>query len=203
MLELFEFPPSGNCHKIRLMLSFLGLPYESRVLNAAAREHKSESFLKLNPFGQVPVLKDGDVVLRDSQAILVYLARQYGGDSWFPASAVLAAEVSGWLSVAANEIVRGPAALRAQHKFGRVIPHEEALAITETLLRVLDQHLTARNWLVGDNITIADVALYPYLALAGEGKVDLSPFQHLCAWLQRIENQPGYISMPGIHPQEN
>lgn len=201
MIELFEFPPSGNCYKIRLMLSFLGLSYESRVLNAAAREHKAESYLRLNPFGQVPVLKDGDVVLRDSQAILVYLARQYSTGSWFPENPVLAAEVSGWLSVAANEITRGPGALRAHHKFARVILQEEAQVITETLLRVMDEHLAARAWLVGENITIADIAMYPYLALAGEGKVDLSPFKHLRAWLMRMETQKGYLTMPGIERQ--
>ncbi|MEQ1667935.1 MAG: glutathione S-transferase N-terminal domain-containing protein, partial [Sulfuriferula sp.] len=83
MMVLYEFPLSGNCHKVRLMLSLLGLPYRSVVLNREQREQKSAAFLAINPYGQVPVLQDGELVLRDSQAILVYLAQQYGGAHWW------------------------------------------------------------------------------------------------------------------------
>lgn len=84
MIRLYEFALSGNCHKVRLMLSLLGLPYESVLVSGANREHKSAAFLAMNPLGQVPVLTDGDLVVRDSQAILVYLASRYGGPTWWP-----------------------------------------------------------------------------------------------------------------------
>lgn len=119
MIELYEFPLSGNCHKVRLLLSLLGLDYRSHVLNGAEREQKTPAFLALNPFGQVPVLADGGTVLRDSQAILVYLARRYGGPDWWPDDPAALAGTVAWLSVAANEMAHGPNALRLHHRFGR------------------------------------------------------------------------------------
>jgi glutathione S-transferase len=80
MMTLYEFAPSGNCHKVRLMLSLLGLAWRSVAVNGREREQKSAAFLALNPFGQVPVLVDGTVTVCDSQSILVYLARHYGGE---------------------------------------------------------------------------------------------------------------------------
>src|SRR5689334_20689903 len=112
MIELYDFELSGNCYKVRLLLSLLEMDYKSYLLNLSAREHKSPEFLTINPFGQVPALKDGEIIIRDSQAILVYLARAYGSDVWFPADAKKSAEITEWLSTAANEVSRGPAALR-------------------------------------------------------------------------------------------
>jgi glutathione S-transferase len=198
MIELFEFGLSGNCHKIRMMLSLLGLEYKSHAVNSAEREQKSAEYLAMNPFGQVPVLKDGEKIIRDSQAILVYLARAYGAEDWFPTEAAKAAEVAAWLSTAANEVVRGPNALRLHHKFGRAINVEEATTITENLLKVLNQQLAHREWLATNTITIADIAVYPYIALVNEGKVDLAPYIHVENWLGRIEMLSGFVAMPGI-----
>jgi glutathione S-transferase len=198
MLELFEFGLSGNCHKVRMMLSLLGVDYKSHPLNGAEREQKSAAYLAMNPFGLVPVLKDGDKIIRDSQAILVYLARAYGAEHWFPNDALKAAEISAWLSTAANEVARGPNALRLHYKFGRAINIEEAVIITENLLSVLNTHLAQREWLATDTITIADIAVYPYIALANEGRVDLTPYANLKNWLARIEALSGFVSMPGI-----
>lgn len=199
MIELYEFELSGNCHKVRLFLSLLGLPYKSHVLKGAEREQKSEQHLVMNPFGQVPVLKDGDIVIRDSQAILVYLARAYANEEWFPNDPVQAAEIAAWLSTAANEVARGPNALRLHYKFGRKIDIEDATLITENLLQVLNTHLRDRPWLATNTITIADLAVYPYIALANEGGVDLTPFVHVENWLERIAVLPGFVAMPGIH----
>lgn len=203
MLELFEFPLSGNSHKVRLFLSLLGLEYNSHVLNGAEREHKSAAYVAMNPFGQVPVLKDGDTIIRDSQAILVYLARAYGAEHWFPTDALKAAEISAWLSTAANEVARGPNALRLHYKFGRAINLEEASAITEHLLQILNTHLEQQPWLATDVITIADIAVYPYIALANEGKVDLSPYENIKNWLSRIEELNGFVSMQGIQLRQS
>ena len=198
MIELFEFGLSGNCHKIRMMLSLLKLEYKSHIVSGAEREQKSAEYLAMNPFGQVPVLKDGDTIVRDSQAILVYLARAYGADDWFPTDATRAAQVTAWLSTAANEVARGPNALRLHYKFGRAINLDEALAITDNLLNVLNQHLEHHQWLATQTITVADIAIYPYIALANEGKVDLTPFIHVENWLGRIEMLNGFVAMPGI-----
>ncbi|WP_208721771.1 glutathione S-transferase family protein [Leptospira mtsangambouensis] len=201
MIELFEFSLSGNSYKIRLMLSFLNLKYESRIFNPVDKEHKSEKFLELNPFGQVPVLKDGNLILRDSQAILVYLARAYGESHWFPDDPIKSAEIVAWLSTAANEVSRGPSALRVHYLLGRTINLEEAKQVTENLLNLLEKRLSSRNWLAIDELSIADIAMYPYIALCHQGQVDLSEYKNIRKWMHRIEALPNYITMPGIEPQ--
>lgn len=211
MIELYEVPLSGNSHKVRLLLALLGLEYRSHKLDLAAGEHKTPEHLQRNPFGQVPVLKDDEVMIRDSQAILVYLARAYGenpngenpdGENhWYPNHPVKAAQISAWLSTAANEVARGPVALRAHHKFGRAIHLADAEAVTANLLKIVDGELSHGNWLVGEQVSIADIALYPYLALVEEGRVDLNHYPHIQGWLARIEQLPGFVGMPGIRLQ--
>lgn len=198
MIELYEFALSGNCHKVRLMLSLLGLDYQSVAVNGQAREHKSERFLALNPFGQVPVLKDGDTIIRDSQAILVYLARQYGDARWLPVEAAALAQVMSWLSTAANEVARGPNALRLHHKFGRAINLEEARQITTGLLSILQSRLEHHRWLATDHVTVADIAVYPYIALVPEGDIDIERYPAVIGWLARIQALSGYVGMPGM-----
>lgn len=198
MIKLYEFALSGNCHKVRLMLSFLGLSYQSILVNGSAREHKSRDFLAMNPLGQVPVINDNGTVIRDSQAILIYLAHRYGAEVWWPNDSARLAEITAWLFTASNEIVRGPNALRLHHKFGRLINPVEAEEITEKLLNIMEEQLSKHDWIVSDTTTIADIALYPYIALAHEGKVDLSRFSSVLAWIARFKVIPGYLSMPGI-----
>ncbi|MGJ4734278.1 glutathione S-transferase family protein [Leptospira levettii] len=199
-MELYEFAMSGNCYKVRLMLSLLNLKYESRIVNGPEKEHKSSSFLEMNPFGQVPVLKDNDIVLRDSQAILVYLAKMYGGKDWFPEDSVKAAEIVGWLSTSANEVSRGPSALRAHFILGRPINLEEAKSVTTSLLNVLEKKLSEFQWLVTNKVTIADIAIYPYIALAHQGNVSLLEYKSVREWMSRIEKLPGYVGMVGLTP---
>lgn len=198
MIELYEFALSGNCHKVRLMLGLLGLKYSSVAVNGSTRDHKSAEFLAMNPFGQLPVLKDGKTAIRDSQAILVYLALQYGGEQWWPKDAAAIANISAWLSTTANEVARGPNALRLHYKFGRTINIEEAQQVTNTLLKIMDERLASHDWIATDLPSIADIALYPYVALAPEGHVDLTPFSSVQAWLLRVETLPGYVGMPGM-----
>ncbi len=198
MIELYEFALSGNCHKVRLMLGLLGLSYHSTAVNSSLREHKSPEFLSMNPFGQVPVIKDGDAVIRDSQAILVYLAQQYGGEQWWPTDATTSGHIVAWLATAANEMARGPNALRLHHKFGRDIDLDNAQQNTRTLLSIINERLACHEWIATAAPSIADVALYPYIALAPEGKVDLSPYPSVLTWMRRIQALPGYLSMPGM-----
>ena len=199
MISLYEFEPSGNCHKVRLMLALLGLQYTSIVVDRANQAQKSPAFLKMNPLGQVPVLTDDTVVLRDSQAILYYLAQTYRKGTWVPDDATAAAQVIAWLSTAANEVTRGPGMLRLHHKLGRVIDVAAATAIATDLFQMLEGYLSQHTWLVGTAPTIADLAMYPYLALAPEGKWDLAPYPKVRAWLGRIRALPGYVGMPGMY----
>lgn len=198
MINLYEFALSGNCHKIRLMLSLLKLEYRSITVDGSQRQHKSLEFIRMNPFGQVPVLTDGEVAIRDSQAILVYLARQYGNENWLPSQAVALANVVAWLATAANEVAQGPNRLRLHYKFGRPIDREEAEQITSNLLRILQTRLERYEWLAGEQTSIADIAVYPYIALAPEGKVDLDGYPAIRSWMLRIQALPGYVGMPGM-----
>ncbi|MBB2487517.1 glutathione S-transferase family protein [Mitsuaria sp. WAJ17] len=196
-MKLYHFPLSGNAHKVRLMLSMLSLPHEVAVPTGGA--HKQPEFLAMNPFGQVPVLVDGEVVVRDSQAILVYLAARYGGPAWWPEDPARLAAVQGWLSTAANEVSHGPALLRMHRKFGRSIDLEATTQRSLALLYLLDDQLRTQPWLVpGDQPSIADLAVYPYIALAPEGGLELSPHVHLMAWLSRMQALPGHVDMPGL-----
>ncbi|HEX5356165.1 MAG TPA: glutathione S-transferase family protein, partial [Aquabacterium sp.] len=147
------------------MLSLLKLPHEVINVAGAKGEHKSPEFLAMNPFGQVPVLVDGDKVLRDSQAILFYLASQYGQGQWVPADPQEGARVVSWLTVAASEVSRGPGALRLHHLFGRPLDVPAAEKLSAELLAVLNDHLSHGEWLVGHQISIADLAMYSYIAL--------------------------------------
>lgn len=195
MIELYEFPLSGNCHKVRLMLSLLGLEHRSVPVRGAEREHKQPAFLALNPFGQVPVLVDAGYAVRDSQTILVYLARRYGGPAWWPDDAQALAAVASWLFTAANEIARGPSAARLHRKFGRPLDYDAALAVAAEVMGIIEARLRDRSWLVLDSVSIADIACYPYLALAHEGGIDLAPYPAMRRWFERIRNLPGYVAM--------
>ena len=198
MMTLYEFALSGNSHKIRLMLSLLGLDYRSVIVNGSERQQKSVDFLSMNPFGQVPVLTDDNVIVRDSQAILVYLARKYGNEQWLPNEATALAEVAAWLSTAANEVSMGPNRLRLHYKFGRAINIEESRQTGINLLNILQGRLEKYEWLATDHLTIADIAIYPYIALAPEGRLDLESYPAVTGWVSRIQALPGYVGMPGM-----
>ncbi|MBW4634189.1 MAG: glutathione S-transferase [Iphinoe sp. HA4291-MV1] len=198
MMKLYNAELSGNCHKVRLMLSLLGLKYELVPVVLKDGEQKTEEFLKLNPLGQVPVLRDGDVVIRDSQAILVYLAQRYGGEDWLPTEAEPMGKVMQWLFTAANEIQHSVAAVRLHFLFNAKIDVEVALQKAHQILQILDKHLSERSWLECERPTIADVACFPYVALASDGKISLEPYPHVVSWIERIKQLPGYIGMPGL-----
>lgn len=198
MINLYDAPLSGNCHKVRLFLSLLALPHQIHPVNLRHGDQQSPDYLQLNPFGQVPVLVDDDLTIRDSQAILVYLAKRYGGEQWWPDDAYRLAQISAWLSTAANEVSQGPALLRLHHKFGRDIDVDKAKQTTDKVLGIIDHHLKDRKYLVLDSLSIADIAIYPYLALATEGGIVIDDYTHIIDWFQNLHILPGFISMPGM-----
>lgn len=192
-MKLYHHPLSGHSHRARLLVSLLGLPHELVEVDLKAGAHKSPDFLKLNPFGQVPVLDDAGVIVADSNAILVYLAKRAGRGDWLPEDPSGAAAVQRWLSVAAGEVAYGPAAARLITVFGAKFNADEVIGRAHILLARLESHLSAQDWLVGDHPTIADVAIYSYVAQAPEGNVDLSGYPSVKAFLGRIEQLPGFV----------
>jgi glutathione S-transferase len=200
MIQLYGHEISGNSYKARLMLSLLNLDYEWIAVDLMEGAHKSPEFLAMNPFGQVPLLLDGEIKLADAQAILVYLARQYGGDQWLPLEALALAQVIRWLSTAAGEVRQGPEHARLYHLFGAAtnINMERATQKADFILDQLEQHLSTRTWLEFEHPTIADIAVFPYIALARDGKINLDAYPHILNWIERVKQLPGYISMAGI-----
>jgi glutathione S-transferase len=195
-IRLHRFALSGHCHRVELLLSLLELPYETVEVNLAAQEQKSARFLALNPFGQVPVIEDGALALGDSNAILVYLAAQYGGARWAPESARLAAEQQRWFSIAAGPLAFGPAAARVHRLFGSPLDLPAAQARAHALFSHMNRHLAERAFLLGAELHLADVANYAYVARAPEGGIGLDGYPFLRAWLGRIEATPGFVGMP-------
>lgn len=192
-MKLYHHPLSGHAHRARLFVSLLGLPHDLIEVDLKAGAHKTPEFLALNPFGQVPVLDDDGTVISDSNAILVYLARKSARTEWLPEDLKSAAAVQRWLSVAAGEVAYGPAAARLVTVFGAKFNPDEVIGRAHVLLKRLNDHLTGRDWLVGSRPTIADVAIYSYVARAPEGNVDLSDYPAVNAFLRRVEALPGFV----------
>jgi glutathione S-transferase len=180
-------------------MSLLGLKHQLIPIDLMAGKHKSPEFLRLNSLGQVPVLTDGDLTLADSQAILVYLARRYGNEAWLPNDAESLSCIVRWLSISAAEIRQGLATARLFYLLNnKGIDIEAVTEKSAIMLQQLEQHLTDREWLELGHLTIADIALFPYVALAPDGKISLKPYPQILAWCDRLRQLPGFISMPGI-----
>jgi len=200
MLQLYNRERSGNCYKARLMLALLDLEYEKIAIHRVGKGRNvlPAGFEELNPLRQLPVLIADGKPYWGTIAILVYVARRYGGETWLPADAAGEAEVTQWLSLAQNEIFYGlgrARSMRAQrwHGYGTL---EEAHAISQVALRALEGRLSAHDWLALDRLTIADVACYSYTVFAPEGGVSLKPYPEVRSWLARIQALPRYLPTP-------
>jgi glutathione S-transferase len=202
MRQLYDHHLSGNGHKVRLLLSMLGLSHEHVFTDVpSGLPQQDPAFAALNPLLQIPVLVDGETVIWDSQAILVYLARRYGPE-WFPLDPQSAGLVMQWLSFATNEINNSLQQARLYYLLDE--KHIDIKRMTERglrVLKILDNHLAKRDWLATERATISDIACYPYIALCRQGKLPLDDYSNVTAWMGRIECLPGYLSMPGINPQ--
>ncbi|KXV16397.1 glutathione S-transferase [Acetobacter malorum] len=195
---LYDLDVSGNCYKIRLFAALTNTKLDLVPVDLASGENHDPDFRKLNPFGEVPVLVDGDLTLRDSQAILVYLAGRLTDRKWWPEDTRSQATITQWLSVASSEVRNGPNAARLIRKFGYPLDMGTAMRWTDGLLPVLNAHVETQDWFALRRPTIADCALFPYLALAPEGGIDLTPYSALTSWLDRVRDLPGFIPLPGL-----
>lgn len=195
-MKIYDFELSGHAHRARLMASLLNVPAEIVEVDLKAGAHKAPDYLAINPFGQVPALVDEDVTLFDSNAIIVYLASKYDADrTWYPADAKTQADIQVWLSKASRELAAGPAAARLVTVFGAGFSQEEVVGKAHDLLELMEAHLNNGDFFVGNQPTVADVALYSYTAHAPEGGVDLGRYKNITAWLSRIEALPGFVAM--------
>lgn len=208
-VKLYDYPLSGNCFKVRQMLAWLGIAHEVVPVDFfPGRAHKSTAFLAhVNPLGQLPVLDDDGFVLRDAQAILVYLASRYDAQGrWYPDDARLRGQVAMWLATA-DEITRTASAARLHDALGyHQLDIEACRSGARDVFRVLDDHLaeqagTGTRWLASaTHPSVADLACFPYVALAGEGGISLDEFPALRNWVWNFRHLDGFIGMSGIFP---
>lgn len=195
-LKVHSFDLSGHCHRVLLFLSLLGIPCKKINVDLTKGEHKSKEFLNLNSYGQVPVLEDGDTIVSDSNAILIYLALKYDPKrKWYPSDLIVITNIQRWLSVAAGPLAFGNANMRAGKIFNRPID-PRAYEISKRLLDVMDFELSEKQYICTRfSPTIADIALYSYVAHSPEGGIDLEKYCNINAWLKKIQRLNGFIGM--------
>ncbi|NKB44563.1 MAG: glutathione S-transferase [Alphaproteobacteria bacterium] len=200
MIKLYDSSLSGNCHKVRMMLGFLGLAHDIVPVDWAKGEMKEAWFTDINPRAQLPTLDDNGVVVWDSQAILVYLARHYDESGlWFPDDPMTMTKVMQFLMLGNEEI----AALAWARVTVLMKQPRDRLSELQSKgkagLAVLESALSTADWVAGtDHPTIGDIACFPYAGMAEQGDVALSAYPHVQAWIGRIKALPNYTAMPGL-----
>jgi glutathione S-transferase len=202
-LTLHDYELDEDCYKIRLFLSLIQRSYAKIAVDVhPGGEQRSSRYLKLNPLGALPILADGDFVLCEAEAILAYLARKYDESNvWFPSEAALLGRMLQWLAFA-NGPLKAASRARRHAMLEQTGTDGSALAARNGF-RVMDDYLTKREfggneWFVGTTATIADVALFPAIALSRDFGVDHDEFAALRRWMDRVRTLPGFITMPGI-----
>ena len=208
MPTLYDYILSDECYKIRLLLAMQQVLYKTEKVNVhPGSDNELPAFLALNPLGQIPVLTQDDLVLRDPQAILTYLAIKHdAGRTWLPQDAESAGRVAMWLAFAGNNL-KSVSRLRDHALFGAEpdLDLEKCSSDARRALQIIDDHLaegeiTGRRWIVGNNPTIADVAMFPALALAGEANMPFEPYPAVWRWIDRFKRLPRFVVMPGVLP---
>lgn len=198
MYTLYEFALSGNCYKVRLAVSFLGLAYERVAIDITKGESRTDEFLRINPNGKVPVLKtEKGAHLSESNAILWYLASE---TTLLPSSKLEQAQVLQWMSFEQSHhqpFIAGPrywiSILKAQEQYQSQLDEKRPRAYAA--LDVMEVHLQKNHYFVGNKLSIADIALYAYTHVAHEGGFDLSDYDALNHWFKRIEETKNYVSI--------
>lgn len=207
MLRLYDYILSGNCYKVRLLLSLLPVEYEAVPVDFyPGKEHKSAAFLKINPAGSIPVLVHDDLVLTETSAMLVYIADKFDSSGQFlpKAPSALLGEVMNWLAFS-TAITKTAGAARLHQMLDIKTDIQAAQTGAHQTLRLLEERLSEQefdgsSFLVGEHPTIADIACFPYVALAPDGGVLLDDYPAINRWMVTLRKLDQFIEMPGIHP---
>lgn len=202
-LVLHEYAASGNCYKIRLTAAHLGLTLERRDYDILAGETRTPAFLaEVNATGRIPVLQIGDRFLPESNAACCYLA---DGSPLIPADRFDRADMLRWMFFEQYSHEPNVATLRFWRAFvgeERLTDAQRALmpakqAAGEAALALMDDHLATRDWFAGAAFSLADIALYAYTHVAGEGGFDLARWPAVGRWLARVAALPGHAPLDG------
>jgi len=196
MPRLYEYPPSGNCYKIRLLLQQLEIPLERVTVDILNKESRTPEFLALNPNGSVPLLQlDSGELLAESNAILFYFAAQ---TSFLPTTTFEQAKVLEWMffeqyshepNIATSRFIIGY--LKQPEKFKDLLAKKQREGYAA--LDVMEKQLTKHDFLAADQYTIADIALFAYTHVAEEGNFSLENYPAIRQWLARVQAQPNHI----------
>lgn len=201
MLTLYDYLPSQNAWKVRLLLNQLGLPYQRVLVSIFEGEGQQEDFLRINPTGKVPALRlDDGRTLAESNAILAYLA---DGTPFLPSDAYERAKVHQWLSFEQENVESVIGALRhwtMTGKLARRLPQlvEAKRAGSLRTLQLLERELSTRPFIAGERYTIADIAVFAYASRAEEAGLSLAAYPRFREWIARVEAQPGFLAE--MHP---
>ena len=195
-IRLYDYPASGNCYKVRLLLAQLDRPYERTEIDIFAGDTLTESYRQINPHRQVPALElESGEVLIESAAILVYLAQ---GTDLLPDGPLALARAMRWLMFEQTDVVGPIGGLRFRMETDRLDPADPDGAARrragEEILAVLDDHLAERSFFLGDRYSIVDIAMYSYLHAAEEAGYDLALHPPLAAWLERVTETPRFVN---------
>ena len=193
-MKLYDYLPSGNSYKVRLMLSYLGINYDHVLLDIHKGETQSKDYKSKNPAGQIPLLELADGrLLAESNAILYFLAE---GTPYWPLNSFDQAKVLQWMffeqykhepSIAVARFIRMYAMESREGELEKLMPKGDAA------LAVMETHLADNLWFVGSGPTIADIALYAYTHVAGDGGFNLSGYPNIMAWLDRFSDHPKHL----------
>jgi glutathione S-transferase len=200
MLTLYDYLPSQNAYKVRLLLNHLQRPYRTEIVSIFEGEGQQPDFLAVNPAGAVPALRlDDGRVLAESNAILAYLAH---GTGYLPQDPFENAKVQQWLSFE-QDYVTAIATLRHWTLTGKLARRPSALverhrANALKALAILDRELATRPFIAGDSYTIADMSVFAYTHRADEAHLPLLEFAHVVAWIERVRSQQGFLAT--CHP---
>ena len=204
MTTVYGFSPSGNCHKVRLLLEQLGRPYRWIETDSSAGATRTPEYLAKNPNGKVPMLElDDGRVLVESNAILFWLAE---GTDYLPADPWARAQALSWMFfeqyshepfVAVARFICGWTPLDSLRRADLPRLRDRSHAA----LAVMERHLSSNDWFTGERYGIADIALFAYTHCAPDGGVSLDAYPALRAWLARVQSTPGFVPMPGGSPE--
>ncbi len=201
MLRLHDHVTSGNGYKVRLVLTLLAIPFERVEYDIDRGATRTQDFLRLNPNGRIPVLEFEDGrILAESDAILVYLAE---GTPYLPQDRFERARVLQWMFF--EQYSHEPNVATLRYWITHNVLNDERRAMVEgkrragyAALDVMERHLAGRRYFVGERYSIADIALYAYTHVAGEGGFDLAGYPALRRWLDRVASEPRHIPITQV-----
>ena len=193
-MKLYDYLPSGNSYKVRLLISYLGISYTHMPINIITGENQTEDYKRINPAGQIPLLELGNGRrIAESNAILFFLAE---GTPYWPSNVFDQSKALQWMFFEQYKHEPSIAVARYIHHYAMDTREAELEALMpkgRAALSIMEAHLADHHWFVGAGPTIADIALYAYTHVANEGGFNLAGYPNIMAWLDRVSDHPKHI----------